>query len=386
MIMNISPSMIDKACSLVESAAGKTLPFELRGITINRKLIEVTIETLAEAPDQTLVQNCRNDTCERTPDGLDRRIKKKLNSDTRTANIISDVLALAGIVSVVKVTNPETDRKVKATRLEEEQSWKVDESKTLAPVGAIKVKAPAETRPARPKLSRTEYLNSNYVHQFSDWLTARLDQSGSFKHSYFLEEADLKWSCNSLYDAYHKFWWPFNFECRAVGRQVSGSEGLSSSLDYLTELANVFRTAVENGDVETTINCALSALDWGGVLGKNRARVIAMGRDICGNLAYISEKLNMDSVRLGENQDIHINSGFTKIYSLLVDDFIMYDGRVGAALGLLGRLFCQEAGLAHIPQEIEFSYGRGHETPGGMTGPNRRNPSTAAYRLPRIYR
>jgi hypothetical protein len=382
MIMNISPSMIDKACNLVENAAGKTLPFEQGGITINRKLIEVTIETLAEAPDQTLAQNCRNDTCERTPDGLDRRIKEKLNSDTRTANIISDVLALAGIVSVVKVTNPETGRKVKATRLEEEQHWKVDESKILALVGAIKVKAPTGTKSARPKLSRAEYLKSNYVHQFADWLATRLDQPDSFKHSYFLESADLEWSCSSLYDAYQKYWWPFKFECHVLGRQVSGSEGLSSSLDYLTELAAIFRPAVENNDVETTINCALSALEWGGVLGKNRARVVAMGRDICGSLAYISEKLNMDSVRLGENQDIHINSGFTKIYSLLVDDFIMYDGRVGAALGLLGRLFCQEAGLAQIPQEIEFSYGRSQEAPGGMTGPNRRNPSTAAYRLP----
>ncbi len=382
MIMNISPSMIDKACGLVERSAGKPLPFEQRGITISRKLIEITIETLSEAPEQTLAQNCRNDTCERTPDGLDRRIKEKLNSDTRTANIISDVLALAGIVNVVKVINPETDRKVKATRLEEEQNWAVDESKTLTPGGAVKVKTLGEVKPPVPTLSRAEYLSSTYVQQFAEWLGARLDQPGSLEHSYFLESADIEWSCNSLYDAYQKYWWPFKFECRVLGKQVSGSEGLRSSLDYLTELANVFRPAVENGDVETTINCALSVLDWGGVLGKNRARVIAMGRDICGNFAYISRKLNMDRVRLGENQDIHINSGFTKIYSLLVDDFIMYDGRVGAALGLLGRLFCLEAGLANIPHEIEFSYGRGQEAPGGMTGPNRRNPSTAAYRLP----
>jgi hypothetical protein len=382
MIMNTSPSMIDKACNLVESAAGKPLPFEQRGITINRELIEITLEALSTAPEQTLAQNCRNDTRDRTPDGLDRRIKEKLNNDKRTANVISDVLAVAGIVSVVKVINPETDRQVKATRLEEEQNWAVDESKILTPGGAVKVVAPGEVKPAAPSLSRAEYLNCNYVQQFSGWLAARLDQPGSLEHSYFLEDVDLNWSCDSLYDAYQKYWWPFKFECRVLGRQVSGSEGLSSSLDYLTELANAFRPAVENGDVETTVNCALSALDWGGVLGKNRARVIAMGRDICGTFAYISKKLKMDSVRLGENQDIHINSGFTKIYSLLVDDFIMYDGRVGAALGLLGRLFCQEAGLANIPQEIEFSYGRGQEAPGGMTGPNRRNPSTAEYRLP----
>ena len=37
-----------------------------------------------------------------------------------------------------------------------------------------------------------------------------------------------------------------------------------------------------------------------------------------------------------------MNSGFTKIYSLYIDDFIIYDSRVGAALGFLVRCYCEE--------------------------------------------
>lgn len=53
----------------------------LRGITINRVLIEAAINVLYDNPGKTLPQNCRNDISIRTPDGLDRRIKEYLYTD-----------------------------------------------------------------------------------------------------------------------------------------------------------------------------------------------------------------------------------------------------------------------------------------------------------------
>jgi len=41
----------------------------------------------------------------------------------RTANIISDVLAKAGIVEIVQVENPDTGRIVKGTRLLQGWDW-----------------------------------------------------------------------------------------------------------------------------------------------------------------------------------------------------------------------------------------------------------------------
>lgn len=40
-----------------------------------------------------------------------------------------------------------------------------------------------------------------------------------------------------------------------------------------------------------------------------------------------------------------MNSGFVKIYSVLLDSCVIYDGRVGAALGLLARQYCEEERL-----------------------------------------
>ena len=44
-----------------------------------------------------------------------------------------------------------------------------------------------------------------------------------------------------------------------------------------------------------------------------------------------------------------MNAGFVKIYSLLCDDCVIYDGRVGAALGLLTRQFCEVTGRMVCP-------------------------------------
>ena len=121
--MDIPLHILTKACIAVEEKTGKSLPFLLRGIIIDKNLIKAAMVILNSCPEATLPQNCRNDICERTPDGLDRRIKKYLQTDFRTANIISDVLAEARIVSIIYVENKETGRMVKGTCLAEEWQW-----------------------------------------------------------------------------------------------------------------------------------------------------------------------------------------------------------------------------------------------------------------------
>ena len=387
--MIISGALIEKACAMVEETSGKAIPFRLRGIKVDRYLIISALEILADAPQKTLPQNCRNDIYERTPDGLDRRIKAKLKTDLRTANIISDVLADAGIVKVVKVLKPETGRMVKATKLLDEMHWMKPQAASTKQTYNAKIRKSEINNQSQVTVKhgfrtvcREEYLENCHVKGFIKWLSQKLDQPGSFEHGYYLKKASKDWHCSSLYDAYEKYWWPFKMECPLQGLTVNGNRGLKSSFRYLLSLAKEFRPAVSSGDNEVARKCALAVLKWGGVLNKNEKRIVAMGSDICSYFSFVRDNLNMSTVRLGEHRGIHINSGFTKIYHLLIDDFIMYDGRVGAALGLLGRKYCEETGIKSIPTEIEFSFGRGQEATAGMTGPNRRDPSYGIYVLP----
>jgi len=126
-IFPISRELLDKACFAVERKYQR-LPFSLRGITIDRNLIQATLEILNAEPHHTLPQNCRNDIRDRTPDGLDRRIKDYLATDLRTANIVTDVLESSGIVQNVQVPSPSTGRDIKGTQLLNAWVWTSDKA------------------------------------------------------------------------------------------------------------------------------------------------------------------------------------------------------------------------------------------------------------------
>ena len=65
----------------------------------------------------------------------------------------------------------------------------------------------------------------------------------------------------------------------------------------------------------------------------------------------------------------------TKIYSLLVDDFIIYDTRVAAALGWAIVKYCREQKLEELPEYLRFPWGAAKEAPKTLR-PKQRNPSS----------
>ncbi len=73
-----------------------------------------------------------------------------------------------------------------------------------------------------------------------------------------------------------------------------------------------------------------------------------------------------------------MNAGFTKIYSLLLDGFPIYDSRVAASLAYLVRLYCEEAGLARLPPALAFGIP-------ASRGSGNRDPSIAKLRFPRLW-
>ena len=73
-----------------------------------------------------------------------------------------------------------------------------------------------------------------------------------------------------------------------------------------------------------------------------------------------------------------MTSGFSKIYSLLIDGFPIYDSRVACALASLVRLFCEETGCAEVPAQLRFGLP-------SSQGRVRRDPSCGSIVFPRIW-
>ncbi len=99
------------------------IPYKERGITIDSDLIKYTLEILNDSEDKKLPLNSRNASIINTPDGLDKRIKIRRNSDLRTANIIVDELSKIRIVEKIQIKNFTTDRLVAGAELKSEWRW-----------------------------------------------------------------------------------------------------------------------------------------------------------------------------------------------------------------------------------------------------------------------
>src|SRR5947209_5643062 len=61
--------------------------------------------------------------------------------------------------------------------------------------------------------------------------------------------------------------------------------------------------------------------------------------------------------------ECRMNAGFVKTYSVLLDYCVIYDGRVGAALGLLVRQFCEETNRGVVASTLTFAFGAPKEHP-----------------------
>jgi len=233
-------------------------------------------------------------------------------------------------------------------------------------------------------LKKQDYINSQHVTSFIEWLTPILDTPNSFNHNYFLKKQKRDWKCDSIFCAYVNYAWQFNYtdECNGIIKGLNFNE--------CEEVLHSLSTKLKNGVVQRNNDICKEVsrqiLEWGGVTNRNIDKIENMGPDWCVYLSETKEQLerNLDSNEYYKS-DIIMNSGFTKIYSLLVDDFLIYDGRLGAALGLLVRGFCEQKRLDAIPEELHFNWGAGRESIINSKEKSRRNPSSDKYEFKSLH-
>ena len=122
--------------------------------------------------------------------------------------------------------------------------------------------------------------------------------------------------------------------------------------------------------------------DWGGVPGRNNSWAKENRKHL-----YSIYRQGMPMLKPGIANDIgpfpdRFNSGMTKIYSLLLNDFMIYDSRVGAAIGYLIVHYCQERQLKNTPSLLKFPWAEAKES--NPVNAKNRNPSCGSLKLNRI--
>ncbi len=210
---------------------------------------------------------------------------------------------------------------------------------------------------------RDDYLGHECVQPFIEWLRRRVGDDETFVHGYRMLKPDCDWRCSSLWEAYTNYCWR--------------GQGFEDNRRMLDCLAEDIRRAVDCDDRDGFVDAAYRILRWGGVAAGSR-KLYELGQDalpIFREAACLLDPAQADTSQLGRVR--YMNSGWTKVYAMMLEGFPIYDGRVGAAMGYLVKRYCTEKQLCEVPELLQFRWLAGR-------GNHNRNPSMDSLQFPRL--
>ena len=210
-------------------------------------------------------------------------------------------------------------------------------------------------------MSRDEYIRHSCVRAFIDWLRPYVRGDCLFQHSFTMLRPYREWCCDSLWQAYERYEW------NGVDIDVNRAE--------LDCLAACVRRAVREDDRSAFVGAASGILRWGGVTRGNVATLRNLGTEALRTFRDASRLLDPSHAHTSRLEGVrYMNSGWTKVYALMLNGLPIYDGRVGAAMGYLVQKHCRDAGLDSVPDLLHFRWGPAR-------GNHNRNPSSGLLRF-----
>jgi hypothetical protein len=287
----------------------------------------------------------------------------------------------------------------------------------------------AKSSPGFPALKRQDYLDMPVVQAFCSYLT-ELFQDRAFEHQFevrwkrwaqhllnnhqhngrVIEQSVgttkagkprkiTKLRLKSLKSAYESYYWPTNSlvavsdgtadededECSVVSQFHGVAFDRESNEARLTELRKSLTCALRNSDAGMTFTAAMKILDWGQVYKGSVGWLIQnhesgeLVKAIKRAIEILDGDLLSDATSFGKMPALRMDSGMTKVYSLASERSIIYDDRVGAALGLIVTNFLKDnvehqcnADKDKVPEALKFMRSA---TPS-------RNPSLGDFKFP----
>ncbi|MGC9561415.1 hypothetical protein [Brachymonas sp. M4Q-1] len=234
---------------------------------------------------------------------------------------------------------------------------------------------------------KAAYLSAPHVQDFIAWVSNNLCNS-TFAHSYINRKSKKAWSCSSLCDAYHKYHWPATPTplVRAHSSVTAGTT-FATNAAILSVLQAELNTGLSANNLKQVTDAAVDVMTWGGVRLGNVSWLLrpSTQKELLDILQTTRTALNSGDTGHPPltASSLRFNAGMSKIYSLICDDFIIYDSRVGAALGWMVVKFCTSHHLHAVPAELNFPWSPAKESAHALN-PKQRNPSTTLLQFQRL--
>jgi len=230
-------------------------------------------------------------------------------------------------------------------------------------------------------MNKKDYLNQKIVADFVIYLTNLINGEEALAFEYcfrsqhapadFQQKLGLAGTAQTLEDLFKRYWWDgqyYDANAKALEKfQTAICSALASPTIELSEVRSAVKAVMEWGLMP---NAAAKNLAWAQLQGENLPGLLLEGK----------RELESEKPNFGIFPRVRMNAGYTKVFSLLCDGIIIYDGRVGAALCWLVRQFLNKAVPSEpVPQALAFRWAKG-------TGnnPQNRNPTGDGFEFAQL--
>lgn len=187
-------------------------------------------------------------------------------------------------------------------------------------------------------MKKDEYLSLDSVRAFTQWFAT--SEAQGLSHNYYNFSKRTNVFFNDLPDALNQYEWHGD---------------LKKNTSILKGIQNELNIAIKNEDFLGFRDASHDLMKWGGTMKGNNEWLSNQG-----NFPVIHETLKLlksqvdDINEIKRVKDLRFNSGLTKVYSLIADDFIIYDSRVAAALAWYVLKFMEAKNINAIPDALKF--------------------------------
>lgn len=225
------------------------------------------------------------------------------------------------------------------------------------------------------KMNKDEYISDMHVRKFVTWMSANLE-TNAFAHTYWIKQRRKFWSCSSLYDALEKYEWKFHEIARL---SIPSGSSFKENTYALSKIKNLLALSLKNGDDFLALHAATAVMSWGGVPGGNANWLVRNQTGLADFLRGMQGVLNkFDTGQRLLDSNVRFNAGMTKIYSLICNNFVIYDSRVAATLGWGVVKYCKQNCLEEVPEELRFPHPP-------FRGNHKRDASVSKLKFPRLH-
>ena len=184
-------------------------------------------------------------------------------------------------------------------------------------------------------MNRSVYLSSQDVRAFTDWATSFVLGERKLVHSWYSRSPNPEgFSCQYLWNAYERYSW--------------NGEGFEEMVARLDERGRVLRGT---DDRDIFLRTATEVMKWGGI--HHEKGLCRLGENALPKLRANASLLDPKGADTYDLKGFkYMGAGYSKVYSLMIDDFPMYDSRTACALTSLIWLYCREKHLVQIPEQL----------------------------------